>query len=121
MLKTGVLFCTLSLAATTTLHAAEVIQVEKLTKGQFTQALKGAPDDTPIEYHGQTKTKAEWRSYFRAKFDAVAAQLEKQADERKVESQGDAKALQYQRDKEIAEQDADVMKEFKTLKALGNN
>ena len=54
-------------------QAAEVIEVGKLTKDPFAQAIKEASDDAAIEYRGQTKPKAEWRSYFQAKLDTLAA------------------------------------------------
>ena len=52
MLKTGILLCLIGAAATTPLHAADIIEVEKMSKDQFRQALQAAPDDTVIEYQG---------------------------------------------------------------------
>jgi hypothetical protein len=121
MRKIGILLCILSLATATALRAAEVIEVEKFTKEQFAQALKAASDDTPIEYRGQTKTKAGWRSFFQAKADAFAARVRQQQGEHKVRVEAAAKALKDKQDQEIAVENAEVAKEFEQLKALGGN
>ena len=111
------LLCAMSLAATGTLHAGDVIETEKLPKDQVQQALQAASDDTVIEIRGQSKTKAEWRSEFLAKYnppDAAKLQGATQA-ERKAKFEVAAKAFQDQQDQELAKQNAEVMKEFEEL------
>ena len=118
MLKPGVLLCAMSLAAATVLQAAPVIKAEKLNKSQFAQALKAASDDTAIEYHGQTKTKAQWRSYLQTTYKSVdAAQLQQLASGRKAKLDEAAKALRDEQDQDLAKQNAEVMKEFEELKS----
>lgn len=112
MLKTGILLCAVSLAATRVLHAGEVIEVEKLNKDQFRQALQTASDDAIIEYQGQNKTKAEWRSYFQAKFKPDIAKQKQLADERKAKFEAAAKAQQDEQEKRVAEENAQIKKQF---------
>jgi hypothetical protein len=110
------LLCAMSLAATGTLHAGDVIETEKLPKDQVQQALQAASDDTVIEIRGQSKTKAEWRSEFLAKYNPPdAAKLQALAAERKAKFEVAAKAFQDQQDQELAKQNAEVMKEFEEL------
>ena len=66
MLKTAIIVCAISLAATGSLYAAETIEVEKLSKADLLTALQTASDDTVIEFQGTSKTKAQWRSEFQA-------------------------------------------------------
>jgi flagellar biosynthesis/type III secretory pathway chaperone len=115
MLKIGMLLCTVSFAAINPLHAGEVIEVEKLSKGQLDAALKSASDDTLIKYQGQTETKAQWRSAFQAKRKSAMAKLKELEDERQARFESAAKALQDQQDRSIAEENAKVIKEFKEL------
>lgn len=80
------------------------------------QALKSAPDTTVIEYHGQSKTKAQLRSAWQAKFKSIDPTEAKQlAAGRQAEFQAAAKALQDQQDQAIAKQNAGVTKEFQDL------
>ena len=66
MLKTAIIVCAISLAATGSLHAGATIEVEKFSKADLLTALQTASDDTVIEFQGQSKTKAPWRSEFQA-------------------------------------------------------
>lgn len=116
MLRTALLLCIISLAATSTLQAGQVIETEKLPKDQVLQALQAASDDTVIEIRGQSKTKAEWRSEFQAKYNPPdAAKLQALAAERKTKFDAAAKAFQDQQDQKLAKQNAEVMKEFEEL------
>jgi hypothetical protein len=116
MLKTGIILCAMCLAATTALRAGPLIEVEKLTKAQLEQAVQAASDDTVIEYQGQSKTKAQWRSDFQAKNKPLdAAKLKEFADERKAKFETAAKALQDEQDRAIAEQNAQIEKDFDAL------
>jgi hypothetical protein len=113
MLKTGILLCLIGAAATSPLHAADIIEVEKMSKDQFRQALQAAPDDAAIEYQGQNKTKAEWRGYFQAQFKPVdKAKLKQLAEENKAKFEAAAKALQDEQDKRVTEENAQITKEF---------
>jgi hypothetical protein len=116
MLKIGMLFCAMSLGATGSLHASEVIHADKMTEAQLQQALKSAPDTTVIEYQGQSKTKAQLRSAWQAKFKPVDPTKAKQlAAERQAEFQATAKALQDQQDQAVAKRNAEITKEFQGL------
>jgi hypothetical protein len=113
MFKTGVLLCTISLAATTSLHAGQMIEVEKLNRVQLDEAIKNASDDTAIEFQGQSKTKAEWRAVFGAQY--VPQNIGKRKEfmaERKAKLEAPVKALQDEQDKSIANQNAQITKEF---------
>ena len=116
MLKTGILFCAMSLGATGSLHAGEVLHADKMTEAKLQQALKSAPDTTVIEYQGQNKTKAQLRSTWQAAFKSVdPTKAKKLATERQAEFQTAAKALQDQQDQAVAKQNAEVTKEFQDL------
>jgi hypothetical protein len=116
MLRTAALLCALCLAAAGPLRAADAIQVEKLTQAQLGETLKGAPDDTPVEYLGITKTLAEWRTEFAAKIKPRDPALLKQlAADRKAKFDAAAKALQDQQDSDVAAQNAQIDKEYEEL------
>ncbi len=116
MLRTAMLLCAVSLAGTGTLHASDVIEIEKLPKDQVQQVLQAAPDDTVIEIQGQSKTKAEWRNEFQTKYNPPdAAKLQALAAERTAKFEVAAKAFQDQQDQALAKQNAEVMKEFDEL------
>lgn len=116
MLRTATLLCALCLAAAGPLRAADAIQVEKLTPAQLRDALNGAPDDTPVEYNGVTKTLGEWRTEFQAKFKPPdPAVLKQLAADRKAKFDAAAKALQDQQDSDIAAQNAQIDKEYQEL------
>lgn len=118
MLKTIMFLCAIWLAAPTALHAGEVIHVDKLSKAQRSEVLKAASDDTLIEYKEQTKSLAEWRSYFQSKFKLLdPTQLKAPADERKIKFETAAKALQDEQDKQVAEQNAQTEAEFDALRS----
>lgn len=102
-------------AASSTLRAADVVAVEKLSKDQLRQTLQAASPDTVIEYQGQSKTLAQWRTYYQAQFKLDVAQLKKLADARKAKIEAAAKALQDQQDASTAEENARVMKEYEEL------
>ncbi|MGA3342022.1 MAG: hypothetical protein ABSD11_15695 [Methylocella sp.] len=117
MLKTGMLLCAMSLASAGALHAGEAIVVEKLTKPQLQEALKTASDDTVIQYQGQIKTKAQWRSEFQAKYKPLdAAKLQELADARKAKFEAAKKALQDEQDRNIQAQNAQTRAEFDKLR-----
>jgi hypothetical protein len=116
MLKTATLLCAICLAAAGPLHAAEAIQTEKFTQQQLNEALKGAPDETVIEYKGVSKTLARWRSEFQATIKLPDPSLLKQlAAERQAKFDAAAKALQDQQDSDVAAQNAQIDKEFDEL------
>jgi hypothetical protein len=116
MFKTATLLCAICLAATGPLHAAEAIQAEKLTQPQLAAALKGAPDETVIEYKGVSKPLAQWRSEFQATVKLPDPSLLKQlAAERQAKFDAAAKALQDQQDSDVATQNAQIDKEFDEL------
>jgi hypothetical protein len=116
MLKTATLLWAICLAASGPFHAAEVIQAEKLTQAQLGEALKGAPDETVIEYKGVSKTLAQWRSEFQATVKSPDPSLLKQlAAERQAKFDAAAKALQDQQDSDVAAQNAQIDKEFEEL------
>jgi hypothetical protein len=113
MLKTGILVCAIAMATAGALQAAEVIEAEKMTKDGFRQRLRAASDDTVIEYKGESKTKAEWRSHFQAQFKPIeTAKLKQMAEEHKAKLEADDKALRDEQDKRVAEENAQITKEF---------
>jgi hypothetical protein len=113
MLKTAIIVCAISLAATGSLHAGATIEVEKFSKADLLTALQTASDDTVIEFQGQSKTKAPWRSEFQAK---RALEKQKEADAAaKGRFDAAVKALQDQQDAAIAMQNAETEKEFEAL------
>jgi hypothetical protein len=114
MLKIAMCLC-VSLVATNTLHAADAVQLDKLTQVQVGEALKTASDDTVIEYKGVSKTLAQWRSDFQVTHKPPdVAQLKQLAAERKTKFDADTKALQDQQDSDVAAQNAEVDKEFES-------
>jgi hypothetical protein len=116
MLKTGIALCAMSLAAAGALQAGEVIEVEQLTKAQLAEALKAASEDTVVEFQGESKTKAQWRSDFLAKHNPPdVAKLKALAEARKAEFEARAKALQDEQDRNIADQNGQAKKEFDEL------
>jgi hypothetical protein len=118
MLKTGIFFCAMSLAVPTIIYAGGVIEIDKLSKAQRSEVLKTASDNTVIEYKGQTKSLAEWRSYFQPKFKSLdSAGLKEAADERKAKFEAAAKALQDEQDKQVAEENARTEAEFDALRS----
>jgi hypothetical protein len=115
MLKTAIIVCAISLAATGSLHAGATIEVEKLSKADLLTALQTASDDTVIEFQGQSKTKAQWRSEFQAT-QKRALEKQKEADAAaKARFDAAVKALQDQQDAAIAMQNAETEKEFEAL------
>jgi hypothetical protein len=113
MLKTGILACAIAMATAGALQAAEVIEVEKLSKDEFRQQWRAAADDAVIEYKGERKTKAEWRSYFEAQFKPIdAAKLKQMAEEHKAKLEAATKALRDDQDKRVAEENAQITSEF---------
>lgn len=117
MFKTAIILCAASLAATATLHAGDVIEADKLHRDQLKAALQAATDNTVIEYHGQSKTKAQWRSFSQAQQSATMTKLKELQAESKAKFEADAKALQDQQDADIAKQNAQTDKEFEALRA----
>jgi hypothetical protein len=116
MLRIAILLCALCLSAGGPLHAADVIEVEKLTHAQLGEALKGAPDGTVVEYNGVTKTLAEWRTEFAAKIKPPDPALLKQlVADQKAKFDAAAKALQDQQDSDVAAQNAQIDKEYDEL------
>jgi hypothetical protein len=116
MRKIGIILGAMGLLATSPPHAAEVIAVEKLPPNQVAQAIAAAPDDTVIEFQGQSKTKAQWRSDFEVEIKQLdAAKLQQILDQAKAKFAADAKALQDQQDAAIAARNAQTEKEFEAL------
>lgn len=113
----AVLLAALGFAASSGLRAADVIAVEKLSKDQLRQALQAASPDTVVEYQGQSKTLAEWRTYYQEQLKSLAAQVKAHAAERKAKMDAAAKALADQQEAAIAKQNAETEKEFETLSA----
>jgi hypothetical protein len=114
-IKTAIIACAISLAATASLHAGATIEADKLSKADLLTALQATSDDTVIEIHGQSKTKAQWRSEFQA---TRARALEKQKEAAAAaQARFDAarKALQDEQDVAIAKQNAETEKEFEAL------
>jgi hypothetical protein len=115
MMKTAIIVCAMSLAATVSLHAGPTIEADKLSKADLLKALQTAADDDVIQLHGQSKTKAQWRSEFQATQNSA---LEKQKEATAAaQARFDAarKALQDEQDAAIAKQNAETEKEFETL------
>ena len=48
MMKSAIIVCAMSLAATGSLHAGATIEVDKLSKADLLQALQAASDDAVI-------------------------------------------------------------------------
>ena len=118
MRKIGMALCAVGVVVAAPLHAAGVIAVEKLPADQVAKTIQAASDDTAIEIKGQTKTKAQWRSYFQANLKQPdAAQIQALAAQAKAKSDADAKALQDQQDQDVATQNAQTEKEFEALSA----
>jgi hypothetical protein len=123
MFKSGAVLCAVTLSvvtlrATTALHAQQVIELEKLSKTELNGIMIAAPDDAIFELKGVRKTKAQWRSDFQAKRQQLdAAKLKAIADEQKVKFEDATKALQVEQENRIAEQNAQVAKEFDELKS----
>jgi hypothetical protein len=85
---------------------------------QLNEAIQTASEDTVIEFQGQKKIKAQWRSDFQAKHKPLdISKLKELAAERKTKFEADAKALQAEQDSRIAEQNAQVAKEFDELRS----
>lgn len=118
MLKTPILFCALCFGAMNPLWAEETIEVEKLTKAQLQEALQAAPDDAVIEYRGEIKTKAKWRTEWQAAYNPPdPAKVKAMADERRAKFEAVAKALEDQQESANAKANAAVDAEFEALKA----
>ena len=117
MLKTPIVLCAIGLAAATTLHAAQTIEAEKMTRAELRQALKTAPDDTVIEFLGVKKTKAQWRSEESAGSKPMnAAQLKERERERNSRIESRQKELDYQQDAHIEAENAETMVKFDQLR-----
>lgn len=108
------LFAT-GLVAAGPLHAAGVIAVEKLARDKVAQTIQAAPDNAAIEINGQTKTKAQWRTYFQSMFKLDSTTAKTVDDKAKAKSAAEAKALQDAQDAAIAQQNAQTEKEFEVL------
>ena len=118
MLKMTIFLCAMGLGASSQLLAGEIIQVEKLSKAQLQQALKAAPDDAIIEFHGQSKTKAQLRAELRAMWKPIDPARARQLDqERHARFVAAAKALQDQQDSDVAAENARTMKDFEELRS----
>jgi hypothetical protein len=118
MLGRGILLVVMCLTVTTALRGAEIIEADKLDKAQLLQAIQAASDDTVMEFQGVRKTKAQWRSDFQAQHKPPdAAQLRQMADQLQAKFDAAAKALQEKQDRDIAEQNAKITKEFNSLTA----
>jgi hypothetical protein len=116
MFKIGIVLCAINIAAANAVHAGQAIEVEKLTKAQLADAIKAASDDTIIEFQGQNKTKAQWRSESQANYDLQGmAKMKQTLAAAKAKADAAAKALQDEQDKTIAAQNAQVTKEFDEL------
>jgi len=115
MLKIAIIVCAMSLAATGSLHAAETIEVEKLSKADLVKALEAASDDTVIEVHGQSKTKAQWRSEFQATQTRALEKQKEAVAAAQANFNAARKALQDQQGAAIAKQNAETEKEYDEL------
>jgi hypothetical protein len=115
MLKTAIIVCVMSLAATASLHAAQTIEVEKLSKADLPKALQAASDDTVVKFQGQSKTKAQWRSAWQATQKSALDKQNEAAAAAKSRFDAAAKALQDEQDAAIAKQNAETEKEFEAL------
>jgi hypothetical protein len=115
MLKTAIIVCAMSLAATVSLHAGATIEVEKLGKADALKALQAASDDTVIEFNGQSKSKAQWRSEFQATQQRALEKQKEAAAAAKASFDAASKALQDEQAAAIAKQNAETEKEFEAL------
>src|SRR5215469_9426231 len=115
MLKTAIIVCAMSLAATGSLHAGATIEVEKLGKADLLNALQAASDDTVIQFHGQSKTKAQWRGEFQVTQQRALEKQKQAAAAAQASFDAASKALQDQQDAAIAKQNAKTEKEFEAL------
>ena len=115
MLKTAIIVCAMSLAATASLHAGATIEAEKLSKAELIKALQAAPDDTVIEFQGKSETKAQWRSEGQAAQKAALDKQKQATAAAKAKFDDAAKALQDQQDAAIAQRNAATEKEFEAL------
>jgi hypothetical protein len=117
MLKRKMLMYTMCLAAlTAAAHGNEIIEAEKLDRPQLLEAIKAASDNTVIEIQGVSKTKAQWRSDFKAQHKPPdAARLKEAAEQIKARFEAAAKALQDKQDRDIAEHNAKITKEFEAI------
>jgi hypothetical protein len=117
MLKRKMLMYAMCLAAlTAAAHGNEIIEAEKLDRPQLLEAIKAASDDTVIEIQGVSKTKAQWRSDFKAQHKPPdAARLKEAAEQIKARFEAAAKALQDKQDRDIAEHNAKITKEFEAI------
>jgi hypothetical protein len=115
MMKIVIIVCAMSLAATGSLHAGATIEVEKLSKADLPKALQAASDDTVIEFQGQSKTKAQWRSEIQATQKRALEKQSEAAAAAKASFDAAAKALQDEQDAAIAKQNAETEKEFEDL------
>jgi lysyl-tRNA synthetase class I len=115
MLKTAIIVCAMSLAATGSLHAGATIEVEKLSKADLLKTLQTASDDTVIEFQGQSKTKAQWYSEFQATQKRALEKQKEAAAAAQASFDAARKALQDQQDAANAKQNAETEKEFETL------
>jgi hypothetical protein len=117
MLKTAIIVCAMGLAASGSLHAAEIIEVEKLSKTDLLTALQRASDDTVIEIHGQSKTKAQWRSEFQATQKHALEKQKEATAAAQANFNAARRALQDQQNAAIAKQNAETEKEYDELTA----
>jgi hypothetical protein len=116
MSKRMLLLLAMCSIATTTLHAGETIETEKVDAAQLQQKLQGAADDTVIEIQGVSKSKAQWRADFRAEHSFPNdATLKEMADHLQSDFEAAAKVLQEKQDRKIVEQNAKITKEFNAL------
>jgi len=117
MLKRKRLMFTMCLAAVTAAaHGGEIIEAEKFDRPQLLKAIQAALDDTVIEMQGVSKTKAQWQHDFEAQHKPPdAAKLKATADQLRAKFEAAAEALQDKQDRDIAEQNAKITKEFDAL------
>jgi hypothetical protein len=78
-------------------------------------AIRAAPDDTIIESGGVKKTKAQWRSDAAAQKPPDASVYKAIADRLNAKFEESAKALQDRQDRENAEANAKITKEFEEI------
>jgi hypothetical protein len=118
MLNPTVLGIALMLAAVGPLHAGETIAVEKLNKQELRQAIEAAPDDAVIEFQGQNKTKAQLRSdWLAAHKPPNATEVKARIAEQRAKAAAQAKAVDEEQARRIADENARVDAEFEALKA----
>jgi len=117
MLKTAIIVCAMSLAASGSLHAADTIQAEKLSKTELLKALQAASDDTVIEFHGQSMTKAQWRAEWQAALKLALDKRKQAAAAAKARFEAARKAFQDQQAANIAKLNAQAEAEFEALSA----